>query len=174
MTDRSSDSTDARTRMPGALLAAALAALFVLAPAAEADWLITTGGERIQTIGPWEVAGNQITYMDVAREQARISAADVDVEKSWKATVESKDVVLYSTSWCGYCRRTRALLNELGVYFLEKDVEISDAAQREFIDLVGPRSGVPVLKIEDDVIRGYNPDAIKGRTARLEQADPRR
>lgn len=69
------------------------------------------------------------------------------------------DVVLYSTSWCPYCARTRAFLQQADIPYTEYDIEKSDRAMREYEQLNG--HGVPVIKIGDKVIQGYDPSMIR-------------
>ena len=68
-------------------------------------------------------------------------------------------VVLYATSWCGYCKATRELLGQLGVSYKEFDIETSQQGKQEYKGLNG--SGVPLLLINGEVVRGYNPSKIK-------------
>lgn len=68
-------------------------------------------------------------------------------------------VILYATSWCGYCAKTRKLFALWGVNYEERDIERSDAAKAEFDALGG--GGVPVVVIGDEVIRGYEPERFK-------------
>jgi len=69
------------------------------------------------------------------------------------------DVVLYATSWCGYCRATRELLGQLGVPYKEFDIENSKQGKQEYKGLNG--KGVPLLLINGEIVRGYNPNKIK-------------
>ncbi len=68
------------------------------------------------------------------------------------------DVVLYSTAWCGYCERTRRLLSERSVPFVEHDIERSPEGRRQYEALNG--RGVPLLVVKGKVLRGYSPQAI--------------
>lgn len=160
---------------PGAplrLAVAALAAAVLLLPAAAgADWLVTKEGERIQTLGPWKVKRTKVTFTNGYRRPGAIDRELVDFEASERATAEAQRVVLYSTAWCGYCRQTRVLLNNLGVLFIEKDIERSDEARREMESKVGPGSGIPVLDFDGSLIRGYDEDAIRDHAARLASGD---
>ena len=70
-------------------------------------------------------------------------------------------VILYATSWCGYCRKARALLKDLDVDFEEKDIEQDRAAAREMAKKVGGQSGVPVLDIGGQILRGYSDRQIR-------------
>ncbi len=68
------------------------------------------------------------------------------------------EVVLYATSWCGYCQKTRELLAEQHVQYVEYDIEKSEEGRRQHRALKG--RGVPVLNIRGTVIHGYNREAI--------------
>ena len=70
----------------------------------------------------------------------------------------SGEVTLYSTAWCGYCTRTRAYLRRNDVPFTEYDVEQSDEAMQQIMQLQA--FGVPVVIVGDTVIRGYQPRAL--------------
>lgn len=67
-------------------------------------------------------------------------------------------VVLYATSWCGYCAKTRAFLNDHQVAFTEYDIEKSSEAYASYRALGG--NGVPVVVIGDQVIHGFSPDEM--------------
>lgn len=75
------------------------------------------------------------------------------------ASVENVEVIMFSTSWCGYCAKARSLLKELDVQYIEYDIESSKEAHQQYIDLGG--RGVPLLLIGGKVVKGYNPSKIK-------------
>lgn len=68
------------------------------------------------------------------------------------------EVVLYATAWCGYCKKTRSLLAEHGIPFVEYDIEKSSEGFAQYKALNG--NGIPLLVVNGDVIRGYNPKQI--------------
>lgn len=70
----------------------------------------------------------------------------------------SGEVTLYSTAWCGYCTRTRDYLRRNDVPFTEHDIEKSDEAMQQIMQLQA--FGVPVVIVGDTVIRGYRPRAL--------------
>lgn len=65
-------------------------------------------------------------------------------------------VTMYSTSWCGYCKRARNWLQANGIPFTEKDVEKDPKGSAEFRKITGGRGGVPVITVGDEVIRGFS------------------
>lgn len=68
------------------------------------------------------------------------------------------EVVLYATSWCGYCQATRKLLARGGVKYREFDIEKSEEGAKLYRALGG--RGVPLLEIGDQLIRGYDEKKI--------------
>ena len=78
-----------------------------------------------------------------------------------RARGDRHEVVVYTTSWCGWCKRTRAWLDARGVDYENKDVERDDGAAAEMRDLAGGDSGVPVVVIDGEVIRGFNESRMK-------------
>lgn len=69
------------------------------------------------------------------------------------------EVVLYATQWCGYCAKTRELLNEQQVIYREVDIEHDPTGQAAFQALGG--RGVPVLDVRGTIIHGYQPQAMR-------------
>lgn len=67
-------------------------------------------------------------------------------------------VILYATSWCGYCEKARELLTENNIEYFEYDVEKSKEGREQFKRLGG--KGVPVLLINGEVLRGFDPSRI--------------
>lgn len=69
------------------------------------------------------------------------------------------DVVLYSTTWCGYCAKTRQYFAENNISYIDLDVETSEQGRTEYQRMGG--NGVPIVVVNNDtVIHGYAPDEI--------------
>ena len=68
---------------------------------------------------------------------------------------------MYTTSWCGWCKKTRAWLDQKGIDYENRDVETNAGWAAEMQDLTGS-GGVPVIVIDGEVIKGFN-------QARMEQ-----
>lgn len=79
--------------------------------------------------------------------------------------VKHDNVVLYATSWCGYCQKTRVFLNENNIQYTEYDVEKSDEGRAQFEALGG--SGVPVIDIKGTVIHGFSLKKMKSTLTQL-------
>ena len=65
-------------------------------------------------------------------------------------------VVVYTTSWCGWCRKTLAFLDQKGVRYENRDIEANASHRRELVEKTG-RTSIPVVEIDGELIRGYDP-----------------
>ena len=81
------------------------------------------------------------------------------------ATKTSQQIILYATSWCGYCQKAREFLDRDHIAYKEYDIEKSSEGRRQFVKLRG--AGVPLILVGPEVIRGWNPKAL---TAALDHA----
>ena len=58
-------------------------------------------------------------------------------------------VVMYGTSWCGDCRRTKKVLEKRGVDYAWVDVEKKKGAREEMLRLNGGDRRVPTILFPD-------------------------
>jgi glutaredoxin 3 len=63
-------------------------------------------------------------------------------------------VELYTTQWCGYCARARALLGRKGVEFTDIDVDTDSAKRAEMVQRSGGGMTVPQIFIDGEHIGG--------------------
>jgi glutaredoxin 3 len=61
---------------------------------------------------------------------------------------------MYTTPWCGYCVRAKALLDERGLEYEEIDLDDDPAFRQTLHDLTGGWT-VPQILIDGEVIGGY-------------------
>ena len=103
-----------------------------------------------------------------ARETWRVSTERASEIRLASATASSgspghpgqrEEVILYSATWCGYCTKARAHLDDQGVRYELRDVD-NDAIARELREKTG-RGGVPVLDFSGEILRGYSSDAYE-------------
>lgn len=78
-----------------------------------------------------------------------------------KRAYSSIKVILYETSWCGYCRKAREYLQSLGVDLVAYDVESNPSMGAEMLRKSGGARGVPLIDVEGIIIHGYSPDQMK-------------
>ncbi|MCU0701661.1 MAG: hypothetical protein MUC96_34570 [Myxococcaceae bacterium] len=81
-----------------------------------------------------------------------------------RVAANTSDVVIYTTSWCGYCKKAKELLTSKRVDFVEKDVEKDPKASEELAQKAAQAGvrpqGVPVLDIRGKLILGFDARAI--------------
>tara|TARA_Y100000758_G_scaffold9882_1_gene7541 strand:- start:603 stop:839 length:237 start_codon:yes stop_codon:yes gene_type:complete len=68
-------------------------------------------------------------------------------------------IKIYSTSWCGYCRNAKRLLDERGLSYDEIDIEEIGWSRDDLYDLTGGRT-VPQIVINEKPVGGYD-DLLK-------------
>ncbi len=78
---------------------------------------------------------------------------------------ESQGVVVYSTAWCGVCKKAKRLLKSWSVPFTEKDIEASASAQRELAQKAQAQGinpgGVPVIDVGGILLQGLDERTLK-------------
>ncbi|MBU8809863.1 mycoredoxin Mrx1 [Mycolicibacterium goodii] len=64
-------------------------------------------------------------------------------------TTASSELIMYTTTWCGYCSRLKTALKAEGIPYTEVDIE-ADPAAAEFVGSVnGGNHVVPTVKFAD-------------------------
>lgn len=63
-------------------------------------------------------------------------------------------VEVYSTSYCPYCMRAKALLRSKGIEFAELDVTNNPGLRAKMVELAGGRRTVPEIFINGKIIGG--------------------
>jgi len=63
-------------------------------------------------------------------------------------------IQIYTTRWCGYCDRAKALLDEKGLAYEEIALDDDPAFRQRIRDLTGGWT-VPQILIDDSPIGGY-------------------
>ena len=81
------------------------------------------------------------------------------------------DIMLYALSTCGWCRKTKELLQEMGVDYSYEYVDLLQNPRREevfkIVERWNPSGSFPTVIINNNkCIVGYNPDAIKQELGR--------
>jgi glutaredoxin len=69
------------------------------------------------------------------------------------------EVVVYTTSWCGWCRKTLAWLDERGVAYENRDIE-RDADWAAELQRKTGTTAIPVVDVGGSIVRGFDPDRL--------------
>ena len=143
------------------LLTACLALFFFMASPAGSGQLFK-----------WVDDQGNVHYGDSPPENARLKRITGKVSSYTSVSVEdfvydpgnitqrkrSKGVVMYSTSWCGYCKKAALHFRKNNIPFTEHDIEKSEQAAKEYKKLNG--RGVPIILIGDQRMNGFNAAAF--------------
>ena len=156
-------------------------------PELQGPWLFvadltkkTAGGYEVRVVDRAEI-DRQLTAAHPAAEAAPAAApaaappaaggaptgAAAPVASAVAPAPRDNDVIIYRTSWCGYCKKAAAYLQAKGVKFVEKDIEKDPAARQDMLrraERAGvPQSalqGVPILAVHGRIIPGFDRGAI--------------
>jgi glutaredoxin len=90
------------------------------------------------------------------RPFSRPARRPVEAAPPARRAAASAGVVLYSTSWCGWCRKTMAWLEAHDIEYENRDIEKRPAWREELIEKSGNTS-VPVVEIGGELVHGFDP-----------------
>ena len=71
-----------------------------------------------------------------------------------------KTVTIYSTPVCHFCHAAKDYFKDKGVEYTEHDVAADQEKRQEMIEITG-QMGVPVIRIGDDVVVGFDEAKVK-------------
>jgi mycoredoxin len=66
------------------------------------------------------------------------------------STPAADSLIMYSTTWCGYCIRLRSQLDRVGIPYTVVDIEQDDNAAAWVETANGGNRTVPTLRFSDD------------------------
>ncbi len=70
------------------------------------------------------------------------------------ANVDTK-VVVYSTKWCQFCKKTREYLVSNNIPFIDRDIEVGDEKIDMLYQSIGAKA-IPQIVVGDKIISGFN------------------
>lgn len=71
-----------------------------------------------------------------------------------------KTVTIYSTPACHFCQAAKEFFQDNNVEYIDVDVAADQEKRQEMIEMTG-QMGVPVIKIGDDVVIGFDEGKVK-------------
>lgn len=95
------------------------------------------------------------TYSSVELQPYDSSVVPGDKQES----AEQKKVVMYSTEWCGVCKKAKAYFSANGIPFREYDVEKNQKGKREYKKLKA--KGVPVILVGKRRMNGFSASSFE-------------
>lgn len=73
--------------------------------------------------------------------------------------METKKVEIYSTVTCHFCHLAKDWLTEKNIPFVDYNVGEDVARRKEMMEMTG-QLGVPVIKVGNEVMIGFNQDQL--------------
>ncbi|HZA19470.1 MAG TPA: glutaredoxin domain-containing protein [Actinomycetota bacterium] len=75
----------------------------------------------------------------------------------------SEPVTMYSTEWCGHCRRLKRQLGEAGIGYLEIDIDVERHHGDRIVAVTGGYRTVPTIEVRGKLL--VNPTVEQVREA---------
>ena len=72
----------------------------------------------------------------------------------------TKQVTIYSTPWCVYCKMAKKFFADNKIAFVEHDVAQDEQARDEMIKKTG-QMGVPVIDVDGQIVTGFDQQELK-------------
>jgi glutaredoxin len=131
----------------------------------------------------WTDPSGKVQYGDRPPAEAKTEKLKLDIQSydgpaqvsNWADIIRrkippgagSRDITMYSTSWCVHCKRARNYFTANNIRFRDIDVEASESNRQEWKDLGG--RGVPLIFVGEKMMRGFSEDTM---TALLRKTSP--
>jgi glutaredoxin len=120
--------------------------------------------QAFQSLGPGalQAPAARAAVVGGPAPQDRARSTGDRAPKDWEVANSRKRVpiVMFSTSWCGVCKRARTYFEREGIPFVEHDVDKNQAARAEYLAL-NPKRSVPTIKIGNEVVVGFSERAVQ-------------
>lgn len=83
-----------------------------------------------------------------------INYSTVYAQSSCPKQEQEQPLVIYTTSWCPYCKQTKDYLEGLGISFTEYDIETCQIGKQKYDAING--KGIPIVTLGNFRLDGYN------------------
>jgi len=105
-------------------------------------------------IEKWVDENGKTHYGSKAPAETKSKQVKTSTFSPTKPIAKKESVILYSTSWCPYCKKARAYLKKNAIAFKEYDIEKDLVAKRNY-NKAGGR-GVPFMVKGDNYVAGFS------------------
>ncbi len=111
----------------------------------------------------WTDESGRVHFGDSPSDETAAEQVNVEVNSYENVTYEniefykganSKRVIMYSTSWCGYCKKARSYFKKNDINYVEYDIEKNKRAKQEYDSLGG--TVIPVILVGKKKMNGFN------------------
>jgi glutaredoxin len=105
-----------------------------------------------------------LAEIDLIKKKAGLNTSTGKPPKKVKQKQIQHKIILYLAPWCSYCIKTRELLKKLNAKFKEVNVEKDRnglVGLLQYAQKLGVNArGVPIVRIGDELVVGYDPQRI--------------
>ncbi len=114
----------------------------------------------------WVDADGNIQFSDAApknqvAKEIKLEINSVSIPKisaNPNHTASSRRVIIYTTDWCGYCKKAKRFMRKNRIAFTEYNIEKSAYAKRKYQRLNG--QGVPLIVVGNKTLSGFSPASL--------------
>ena len=116
----------------------------------------------------WTDGSGRVHFSDKKPAQANAEQVRVQINSYTNVTYQlvpaqsaistNKNVVIYSTEWCGYCKKAKAYFAAHDITYIDYDIEHSTEAKENY-DAIGGR-GVPIIFVGQSRMNGFSAEGF--------------
>ncbi len=116
----------------------------------------------------WTDEQGRVHYGDKPIAGAKQEKVDITINSYESVTIKSfsssaaqktEKVIMYSTAWCGYCKKARRYFESNNIPYVEYDIEKNKRAKYEYDKLGG--KGVPVILLGKKRMNGFSQSSFE-------------
>lgn len=113
----------------------------------------------------WKDADGKVHISDRKPETGDAEIVKIKVNTYTQVTYDKstydvgRKVIMYSTDWCGYCKKARAYFKKNNIPFTDHDIEKSSTARKKYEKLEA--TGVPVILVGDKRMNGFSENGFE-------------
>lgn len=113
----------------------------------------------------WVDANGKVHFSDQKPEKAEVEQLELQINTYKHVSYESssfdvgRKVVMYSTAWCGYCKKARRYFKKNRIAYTDYDID-KDAKAKARYKQMGAR-GVPVILVGNRRMNGFSPEGFQ-------------
>lgn len=127
--------------------------------------LLLVSQASMAEIYSWTDDNGRKYYSSTAPKHQKSQKISIKVNSYKGVTVDTSSVkagnkvIMYSTSWCGYCKKAKQYFNKNNIQFTEYDIEKNARANRQYKRLNG--KGVPLILVGKKRMDGFSASEFK-------------
>lgn len=127
--------------------------------------VILPAANALAEIYQWTDAQGQTHFGDRPPASAKPKKVTVEINSYESVTIEPfvpfrstrvsrQNVIMYSTTWCGVCKRAKRYFQKHNIAFQEYDVEKSAKGREDYQRMNG--RGVPIILVGNNRMNGFS------------------